>query len=719
MRHSTDRSTSIFRLGLFVVLALTSLSAQPPPAPQPSQAPAQTPQSKPSPEDQPPRFRTEANYVRVDVYPTKDGKPVEDLRIEDFELLENGVKQQVQAFEHVVISPAGPQSLRAEANSVRGAEQMAANPRNRVFVIFLDIPNVDIASAHRINQPLVKLIDRILGPDDLIAVMTPEMVASQVTFGRKTEVIAAMLADKWYWGVRDSIVPMDQREKDYDQCFPPTEAERAAGKHRADVVVKMIARRRERMVLDSLRDLVRYLGTVREERKAILTVSQGWVLFRPDSSMTQLRVMDRQGNTEPIPGNEPIGVDPHGKLRVGGEAARDQSPASQTICDKDRMYLSSLDNDDYFREILDVANRNNASFYPIDPRGLAAFDTPIGPDAPPPITVDRAMLNTRIENLRTLAENTDGLAVVNTNDLDKGLRRVADDLSAYYLLGYYSSNPKPDGSYRKITVRVRRPGVDVRARRGYRAATLEEVNASRLAAAAPVPDATKTTASALAMLGRIRPEQRFVIHASPFRPSPSEPVTAVWVAGELQGPVEEFGAGANASVEVSAGPASAQSTATLKQGERAFLVKIPVQAGAGPLDIRARLTPAAGGTPLQDVVKLDLDPALQQPLLFRRGMSTGNRLQPAAGFQFSRTDRLHLELPISTATPGAGRLLDRNAQPLQIPVQVGEKTDADGQRWLTADATLSALGAGDYVLEVTLTADGTERRVLTGIRVTR
>ena len=80
---------------------------------------------------------------------------------------------------------------------------------------------------------------------------------------------------------------------------------------------------------------------------------------------------------------------------------------------------------------------------------------------------------------------------------------------------------------------------------------------------------------------------------------------------------------------------------------------------------------------------------------------------------------MHLELPISTATPGTGRFLDRNAQPLQIPVQVGEKTDADGQRWLTADATLSALGAGDYVLEISLTTDGTERRVLTGIRVTR
>ena len=120
-----------------------------------------------------------------------------------------------------------------------------------------------------------------------------------------------------------------------------------------------------------------------------------------------------------------------------------------------------------------------------------------------------------------------------------------------------------------------------------------------------------------------------------------------------------------------------------------------------------------------DAAKLDLDPARQQPLLFRRGLSTGNRVQPAASFQFSRTERLHLELPIGTATPGSGRFLDRNTQPLQIPVQVGEKTDGEGQRWLTADATLSALGAGDYILEITVLNGGGEQRVLTPIRVTR
>ena len=52
-------------------------------------------------------------------------------------------------------------------------------------------------------------------------------------------------------------------------------------------------------------------------------------------------------------------------------------------------------------------------------------------------------------------------------------------------------------------------------------------------------------------------------------------------------------------------------------------------------------------------------------------------------------------------------------------LQVGEKQDPDGQRWLTADAILSALGAGDYVVEVTVLNGGAEQRVLTPIRVTR
>jgi len=714
VRHSLTRFLLIVSLGVSAALA-AAVSAR--------QAPAPPPPPAKSEQEQPPRFRTEANYIRVDVYPTKNGEPVQDLRLEDFEVLENGTRQQVQAFEHIVISPAGPQSQRVEPSSVRQGEQMAGNPRSRVFVFFLDVPHVPVEGSHAIKEPLIRLIDRILGPDDLVAVMTPEMSASQISFGRKTEVVADMLRENWIWGKRHSIIPMDAREREYEQCYPPNNDDIKAGRVVNPVVPQLIARRRERMVLDSLRDLVTYLGGVREERKAIVTVTTGWVLYKPDNSITVLRQDSVTGDYEPVPGTPPIGVDEFGKLRVNPpKRGPDEVNPDQTICDRERMYLASIDNDDYFRQLLDTANRYNASFYPVDPRGLPAFDYPMGPVAPPPLAVDSAHLRGRIETLRTLAENTDGIAVVNNNDLDKGLKRIADDLTSYYLLGYYTSNTKLDGQFRRITVRVKRPGVEVRARRGYRAPTEKEVNAARTAAAAPVPDSIKTAASALASLGRIRPEQRFNLHVVPVRDGNGGAVSALWVAGELQGTLQEIGGGATATVELSGG-ATGTASATINKGDRAFLIRVPVQASQGTIDVRARVTPAgAGGAeiPLADAAKIEPQAAAVQPLLFRRGLSTGNRLQPVAGFQFSRTDRLHLELPIGAdAALGAGHLLDRNSQALQIPVQVGEKKSDDGQRWLTADAALSALGAGDYLVEVAYTSGGAEQRVLTAVRVTR
>ena len=74
-----------------------------------------------------------------------------------------------------------------------------------------------------------------------------------------------------------------------------------------------------------------------------------------------------------------------------------------------------------------------------------------------------------------MAAETDGLAVVNSNDIERGLTRIVADVGSYYLLGYYSSNDKLDGKFRAIKVRVKRPGVDVRARRGYLAATEDEI----------------------------------------------------------------------------------------------------------------------------------------------------------------------------------------------------------------------------------------------------
>ncbi len=72
-------------------------------------------------------------------------------------------------------------------------------------------------------------------------------------------------------------------EKRYEACYPPLPEEGAAI---SQIVVEMTRRTRERVTLDALRELELYLRDIREERKAILTVSEGWLLFRPDRALT-------------------------------------------------------------------------------------------------------------------------------------------------------------------------------------------------------------------------------------------------------------------------------------------------------------------------------------------------------------------------------------------------------------------------------------------------
>ena len=673
--------------------------------------------SRPTP--QPPPIRTAANFVRVDVFPTRDGRPVQDLALEDFELLEDGEPQKIEAFEHVVIRPAGPQDARVEPQSVRDAERMAANPRSRVFVIFLDVPHVSIASGHHIKEPIITLLDRIIGPEDLVAVMTPGMSPTQITLGRKTEIIERGLRENWPWGRRDSILPFDEHEEAYRVCYAPLAGEG----HTSKLALQMIERRRERIALEALDDLVKYLGGLRDERKAILTVTEGWQLYRPDHSIEAIRKDPISGRpADPIPGVDPIGVGPDGKLTRDDPRNRSGDTLSQYQCDTERLELAAMDNDRFFRDLMHAANRANASFYPIDPRGLAAFDDSIGPKQPLPPAVSQRVLQNKIELLRTLAVNTDGLAVVNTNDLKGAMHRIAADLTSYYLLGYYSTNTKLDGRFRSIKVRVKQPGVEVRARRGYLAATAAEVSAAAAAAAAPAPSNAAPVSSALGTLARIRPDARFRVHAVPARDPETGRLTGVWVAGEVPPGLPEWAQGGRAAIEISGQGVTASGQATMKPGERAFLTLVPAQGPSGALDVRARLASSAPAVlPLMDAVHVETPEGLGDPLMFRRGPSTANRQQPAADFRFSRTERLRLEVALAPGvTPGAGRVLDRNAKPIELPVAVAERTDAaTGQRWLTADLVLAPLGPGDYVIELAAVAPSGEQRVVTAVRVTR
>ena len=82
---------------------------------------------------------------------------------------------------------------------------------------------------------------------------------------------------------------------------------------------------------------------------------------------------------EPIPSTDPIVVGPRGQPVTKDPRNMLGPGVSKNECDTDRLRLASMDNDQFFRDIAMDANRGNTTFYPIDPRGLVVFDTPIGP----------------------------------------------------------------------------------------------------------------------------------------------------------------------------------------------------------------------------------------------------------------------------------------------------------------------------------------------------
>jgi VWFA-related protein len=642
----------------------------------------------------------------VDVFPTKGGQPVQDLTAADFEIYEDNKPQTVDSFEHVVIQSGGPQSERIEPSSQREMLQAAANPRNRVFVIFLDISHVGFVGSHDIAGPLLRMITRVLAPNDLLGVMTSKMSAGDLVLSRRTEVTEEQLRKVLPWGEKGTVA-RDDLEHMYEECGADARGMR---------VEELVARKRERAALEALQDLVRYLGAIREERKAVIPITEGWLLYGPDQSLTSLHEDPAsRGLSDPVPTNDPVHVGPTGKLTTKDPHAMNE--VSQSECWADRMRLAAMDDNDFMRQIINDANRWNLSFYPVDPRGLTVFDSDIGPAPPPSLTQDAKMLKVRSNSLHDLATGTDGIFNNQSNDLDGILKKVSDDLTSYYLLGYYSTNTKFDGTYRSLKVRVKRPGVEVRARRGYRAATAEEVSAKRKAADAPKAPITQPLNAALGALGNPRPDARLFLYATTAPGS-----DLLWIAGEFAstpGRSDEWGQGATTDIQVKAGGDPATTRVTTRAGEKNFITSVKLPPGQhATIDVQARSTPSGGSSPATETYRVAGTTAA---IFYRRGPSTANRQVPTADLRFTRADRLHLEVPVAASMqPGAGRLLDRTGQPLPVPVTVAERTDAEtGQKWIVADVILAPLAPADYGVEIGMTAAGTENRIIAGLRVVR
>jgi hypothetical protein len=190
----------------------------------------------------------------------------------------------------------------------------------------------------------------------------------------------------------------------------------------------------------------------------------------------------------------------------------------------------------------------------------------------------------------------------------------------------------------------------------------------------------------------------------------------VWVVGELDYATRKelvWSAGAKAEVVIVAGDGTeiVSTTAPVPATEGTFALRIPESGGIAPGDyaIRVRLRPESNpGLPATDSTRLSVAATptiLGEPVMWRRGPSTGLKHLVTADPRFQRSERVRFEMATAAAGTATARMLDRVGNPMRVPVQVSERPDPSGQfRWIVADATLSPLAAGDYGIEVTLGA---------------
>lgn len=667
------------------------------------------------PEAQLPRFRAGANLVRVDTYVSVNGVRVTDLTPDDIQIFEDDRPQRIESLELIDARGSSPGARRPDPTTVGGMQQGAGDAA-RLFTLFMDRPHVSVAGSYRANKPIVEALDQIVGVDDMVGVMMPEMSPSAITFSRRTTSIERFVTDTWAWGIKDQAAQYSPKERSFQECYPEVRY--------GSVAAEMIARLREQQTLDSLEALVSHLEGLRPERKFVMVFTEGWPLYQRSEKLG--------GALEgEAPRQEPVGTDPltGGLRRPGGADARGGQSQSFESCERERVMLAFIDHELKFRELLQRANRANVSFYPVDARGLIVFDQPTRFDLPP--SVDAAWLRDRHDDLRMMALQTDGQAVLDTNNVAGAMQKIFADVGSYYLASYYSSNPKLDGRFRRIRVEVKRENVEVRARPGYLAPTEAEARAGGVAPerpagsrAAPPPTVTRALDAIAPGRGNLpvriqaaggRGLVRAVVELDAATARQPE-----WLSGgTLRLTVEPDRAGASAK---SLPPQTV--TKAIEPGQRSISVDgLDTPLPAGRYLVRAEITPRAGRLPLQVSTFVTVPPESAvigtAALALRRGPSTGLAYVPTADPRFRRTERLRIEVPLAEpATEATGRMLTREGQPMPLIVTYSSRVDEATQMRLgVADVTLAPLAAGEYVLEFTIKTPAQTEVISYGFRL--
>lgn len=440
-------------------------------------------------------FKSEVNFVEVDAIVTDDdGTFVSDLTADDFEILEDGEPQTVTSF-GIVDIPIEPaeRPLFADAPVEPDVVTNAREYDGRLYLLLLDDLHTAPLRTSIVKQAARRFIENDVGINDQVAIVytSGRSDASQEFTNSRHRLLASI--DKFAGRkLRSTALERQDRYNTLQQVQTDAQRARDGVITDSDVQDPLDMQRgvQAESMLRTLSNAADLLTNVRGRRKSLVLFSEG---------------------------------------------------IDYNVYDYTNSRYSSIVMDEV-RNVIATATQGNVAIYTVDPRGLtsgledsiemaAPTANPTVIDISPNTFADEVRLSQ--DSLRVFSEETGGLAFVGSNDIDGAFRDIVRDNSAYYILGYYATNDRRDGKFRNIEVRVTRPGLSVRARKGYLAPSGKPKEPELLKVANTSPELQETLNNPLQVGGLA-----MAATAATFKGE--RPTASVAVTVQLSGPDLDF-----------------------------------------------------------------------------------------------------------------------------------------------------------------------------------
>jgi VWFA-related protein len=362
-----------------------------------------------------PTFRVSTRLVPVTVVvQDKDGKPVTGLTVKDFQLYDGGVEQRIEAFAaHGDTGPAAaPAPAAANAPAPAGIHEFTNRlpTQGSATIILFDRLNTPAADQMYARSHLLKFLRQIT-KEDRVGIYVLDGGSIRVLHDFSNDARSLVRALSRY----DAVTSAEVDAANAPAPEAPDTGDAALDARMAELLERAAANMREHFdgsravgTMNAFHSIASHLSAI-EGRKSLIWVTSGFPL---DALLVHgaTRTLEIQRATRPL-------------------------------------------------------NDANITLYAVDARGLVGAMT-VGPRGTPVFTT-LSSVSLDLDILQIASAETGGRAFYNTNDINASVRRALDEAKVTYTLGYYPSHGRWDGTYRQIKVKIDRPGVTFRHRRGY------------------------------------------------------------------------------------------------------------------------------------------------------------------------------------------------------------------------------------------------------------